>query len=82
VATVIRAATPHTAANAKKIRIWAKGRSALKHFQNNLDKLDLVPSQRKPAGASRPPTATAAAEQLNARINLTSLPYPSGDWTL
>jgi hypothetical protein len=50
---VITAPTPHTAANAKKIRTWAKGRSALKHFRNNLDKLDLVPSQRKwrePAG--------------------------------
>jgi hypothetical protein len=41
-ATVIRAPTLHTAANAKNIRIWAVGRSALKHLQNNLGKLDLV----------------------------------------
>jgi hypothetical protein len=53
VAKVITTPTPHTAANAKKIRTWAKGRSALKRFRNNLDKLDLVPSQRKSAGAIR-----------------------------
>jgi hypothetical protein len=33
--------------------MWAKGRFALKHFQNNLDKHDLVPSQRKPASVNR-----------------------------
>jgi hypothetical protein len=48
-----QSANAATAANAKNIRIWAVGGSALKHLQNNLDKLDLVPSQRKSARVNR-----------------------------
>jgi len=37
------------------------GRSAPKHLQNNLHKLDLVPSQRKPAGMNRRAIVIASA---------------------